>query len=147
MAEGCVDEVVSLEDLVSALRHLEQFSAVVALGAAQLTKSGKWAADGSLSMQSWLRQNTRLSGRDARRLVKEGKFLLDYDAVAAAALSGVLSASQVTALREMVKAPTGELFAEHQQGVIDSIVELNAKDTDTACQHWREMADAICKRL
>jgi hypothetical protein len=143
MAEGCVDEVVSLDELVDALRHLEQFSAVVALGTAQLNESGLWAADGALTMKSWLRQHTRLSDRDAGRLVKDGKFLRDYNAVGAAAVAGVLSASQVTALKEMVTKPTGELFAEHQQGVIDSIAGLNAHDTETVCQHWREMAEAI----
>jgi hypothetical protein len=76
-------------------------------------------------------------------LVREGKFLADFDAVGRAAVSGVLSASQVTALRAMVTAPLAELFGEHQQGVVDAIAPLNAHDTETVCQEWREKAEAV----
>src|SRR5688572_12590691 len=105
MAEGCLDEIISLDDLVSALGHLEQFSAFVALSAARLNVSGVWAADGALTMNAWLRHHARLSGRDAGRLLRAGRFLDTYRDVAEAALSGQLSASQVTAMRAVVTKP------------------------------------------
>jgi len=121
MVEGCIDEIVSLDDLVAALGHLERFGARVALSAAQLNASGAWAADGALTMSAWLRHHARLSGRDASRLLRDGRFLDAYDDVAEAALSGELSASQVTALRAVVSKPTRDLFDDHQAGVVEAI--------------------------
>jgi Domain of unknown function (DUF222) len=146
MSEGCVDEVVSLDDLVDALGHLERFSAMVAFGAAQLNNSGVWAVDGSVSMAAWLRQHARLSHRDASRLLKHGKFLHQFDAVGDAAVSGVLSSSQVAALRAVVSSATGELFEAHQHGVVNAISSLNAADTEIVCQQWRNKADAVIDR-
>jgi hypothetical protein len=142
-ADGCLEEIVSLDDLVDRLAHHERFGAQVALAAAQLNVSGVWAADGALSMAAWLKQHARLSHRDASRLVREGTFLNTFDHVAAAAVAGALSASQVTAIRAVVSKPTAELFEEHQAGVIDAITGLSAKDSETVCQAWQAKAEAV----
>lgn len=140
---GCVDRIDSLDDLVDALGHLERFGAFVAVAAAGLNTAGAWSADGSLSMAAWLRQHARLSHRDAARLLREGRFLNSFDAVAYAAQSGVLSASQVAGLRAAVSRPTGDLFADHQHGVVQAICGLNAADSELVCQDWRAKAEAV----
>ena len=142
-ADGCLEQIVTLDDLVTSLGHLERFGAQIALAASRLHASGVWADDGALSMAAWLRQHARLSHRDSARLLRDGKFLDSFDAVAAAAVSGVLSASQVTALRAVVSKPTAALFDEHQQGVIEAISGLNAKDSETVCQAWQAKAEAV----
>ncbi len=141
--EGCLEEIVSFDDLVASLGHLERFGAKVALAAAQLNVSGMWAADGAVTMGGWLKQHARLSHRDARRLLKEGTFLNTFDDVATAAVSGVLSASQVTAMRAVVSKPTADLFGEQQQAVIEAITPLPAQAAEMVCQAWRAKAEAI----
>ena len=141
--EGCLEEIVSFDDLVDALGHLERFGAKVALAAAKLNVSGMWAADGAVTMGGWLKQHARLSHRDARRLLKEGLFLNTFDDVAAAAVSGVLSAGQVTAMRAVVSKPTAALFGEQQQVVIEAITHLDAKASEMVCQAWQAKAEAI----
>lgn len=143
MADGCVDEIVSLDDLVDALGHLERFGAMIGVAAAQLNASGGWAADGSLSMAAWLRQHARLSHRDAARLLREGRFLDTFSSVGDAAMSGRLSSSQVNALRAAVSKPTRDLFDEHQQGVVDAVAGLDAAGTEQVCQSWRDKAEAV----
>jgi hypothetical protein len=146
MAVGCVERIDSLDDLVDALGHLERFGALVACGAAELNASGLWAVDGSLSMAAWLRNNARLSHRDASSLLREGKFLDRFDAVGDAAKSGRLSASQVSALRAVVGSAHRDLFDEHQDGVVDAVRDLNAADTELVCHDWRNKADAVIDR-
>ncbi len=141
--EGCLEEIVSFDDLVEALGHLERVGAKVALAAAQLNVSGMWAADGAVTMGGWLKQHARLSDRDARRLLKEGLFLNTFDDVAAAAVSGVLSAGQVTAMRSVVSKPTADLFGDQQQAVIEAITPLPAQDAEMLCQAWQAKAEAI----
>ena len=60
-AEGCLEEIVSFDDLVASLGHLERFGAKVALAAAKLNVSGMWAADGAVTMGGWLKQHARLT--------------------------------------------------------------------------------------
>ena len=141
--EGCLEEIVSFDDLVEALGHHERFGAKVALAAAQLNVSGMWAADGAVTMGGWLKQHARLSHRDARRLLKEGTFLNTFDDVATAAVSGVLSAGQVTAMRAVVSKPTADLFGEQQQAVIEAITPLPAQAAEMVCQAWQAKAEAI----
>jgi hypothetical protein len=142
-ADGCLQEIVSLDDLVTALGHHERFGAQLAVAVGRMNTAGVWADDGALSMAAWLRHHARLSHRDSSRLVRHGKFLSSFDRVADAAVSGVLSASQVTALQAAVTKPTRELFGEDQQCVIEAIANLDAKDSETVCQAWRAKAEAI----
>lgn len=143
MLAGCLDEIVSLTDLVDALGHLERYGAQINTAAAALEASGMWAVDGSLSMAAWLRDHARLSHRDAARLLREGRFLHRFDDVADAAVTGQLSASQIGALRAAVSKPTSELFGEHQSGVIDAITGLDPAGTEQACQARRANPEAV----
>ena len=142
-ADGCLEEIVSLADVVDALSHLERYGAQLALAVGRLNTAGVWADDGAATMAAWLRHHARLSHRDSSRLVRHGKFLSSFDQVADAAVTGVLSASQVTALQAAVTAPTRELFDEHQQTVIEAIAPLDAANSEMACQAWRAKAEAI----
>ena len=142
-ADGCLEQIVSLDDLVDGLGHLERYSAQIAVAVGRLNTAGVWADDGALSMAAWLRHHARLSHRDSSRLVGHAKFLSTFDGVAAAAVTGVLSASQVTALRAAVTAPTRDLFDEHQHDLIETITPLDAANTEAACQAWRAKAEAI----
>ena len=141
--DGCLEEIVSLHDVIESLGHLERYSAQIALAVARLNTTGAWADDGALTMASWLRHHARLSHRDASRLVRHARFLGSFDHVAAAAVTGVLSAGQVTALQAAVSKPTAELFEERQQDVIETITNLNAADSATVCQAWRAKAEAV----
>lgn len=66
-------------------------------------------------MGSWLRYQCRMSRRDANRLLREGRFLVANDIIGEAAVTGMLSAGQVAAVRTMVTAPIAGLFHERQK--------------------------------
>jgi hypothetical protein len=136
-------EIVSLDDLVEAIEASERRRAHVAVATARIAASGTWAADGYVSMAAWLEHHCRMSHADATRLLREGRFLDGLEAVADAALSGELSASQVGAIRSIVTAPTADLFAEHQHAVVNAITALSLGDTVQVCQQWRTMAEAV----
>ena len=137
------DTVVSLDDFVGLIAADERHHAMVAIAAARLAERGEWARDGHVSMGTWLRDQCRMSRRDANRLLREGRFLATNDLIGEAAVTGLLSAGQVTAIRTMVSAPIAALFHERQQDVIDTVRDLPVASTEAACHTWREYAEAI----
>ncbi len=143
LTEQSVCESVCLDDLVEVTAHLERRHARFAFDVARLADAGEWAVDGSLSMAIWLQQHCRMSHRDATRLLIEGRFLNRYDAVRDAAFSGSLSASQVSALRNVVTKPTAVLFGQHQHGLVNAFRHLDPVTTERACQSWRAKAEAV----
>jgi hypothetical protein len=65
----------------------------------------------SVSMTAWLRQHCRLSNRDAHALVHRGRFLDKFPALADAARDGVLSSSQIGALKAACPAAVEAVMA------------------------------------
>jgi hypothetical protein len=121
----------------------EQQGAVLALAARRLDVSGEWAADGSVSMPAWLRANGRMSNRDANRLIRRGRFLDRFTAIADAAVTRELSAGQVDALAGVYRAKHEPVLAEHQHELVETLASLSVDDTETACRVWAQYADAI----
>ena len=136
-------DLVPLEDFADLIAAHERRHAVLAITAARLAERGEWARDGHVSMGSWLRDQCRMSRCDANRLLREGRFLVANDIIGEAAVTGMLSAGQVAAVRTMVTAPIAALFHERQLDVIDTVRDLPVAATETACQTWREYAEAI----
>lgn len=140
MQAGRID---SLDDLVDAVGCGDRDRACLALAAAELCATGVWAADGFVSIGSWMQHHCRMSRTDAHKLLAEGRFLARYACVADAATSGVLSGSQVRSIRSSVTAPLADLFDEHQTAVVDAVTGLDASLTSQVCQAWRLKGEAI----
>ena len=138
---GCLEEISTMSDLVAAVGHHERFGAQIAVAVAALNDAGAWADGQSLSMGGWLRTNTKLASREITALARTGKFLLRHDHVAEAALSGRLSAAQVAALRATPSRLTSHLFEQHLNGIITTIEQLDAQQTEVALAAWRANAE------
>ncbi|MCU1360977.1 MAG: putative endonuclease [Ilumatobacteraceae bacterium] len=138
-----LDPIDTCADLVDAVAFAGRHRAHVALATARITVAGMWALDGASSISVWLQAHCQLSSGDARRLLKEGRFLTRYTAVGDAALSGRLSASQVEVIRQSVPAALAELFDEHQHTVVNAVADLNVTDTAIVCQQWQICGEAM----
>ena len=121
----------------------ERRVAEIAVAVAGFASSGVFAADGSVSMVSWMRCHLRMAQPEASKWVREGRFLTAYAPVLDAAISGELSAGQVAALAKAVTVPTAVLFAEHVPGLIKTIAPLPVADGQTVCSAWRSQAEAL----
>lgn len=141
--ELTIAEIDSLETLIEAIGACERAYATTALAAARLATAGAWQADGATSMTAWLAHHARMSHLDATRLLRDGKFLNNFDAVADSATTGRLSAAQINALRNAVTKPTTELFADHHHHLIESLTTMNITDSETLCKQWRQQAEAV----
>ena len=141
--ELTIAEIDSLETLLEAIGACERAHATTALAAARLAAAGAWQADGATSMTAWLAHHARMTHLDATRLLRDGKFLNHFDAIADSATTGRLSAAQINALRNAVTKPTTKLFADHHHSLIKSLTTMNITDSATLCKQWRQQAEAV----
>ena len=142
---GCVldDIVVSPVEFIDAWAAHEREAARLALAASRLEVCGTWAADGSVSMAAWLRNQCRMSNRDAHALVHRGRFLDKFAAIAEAAHQGVLSAGQITALKSACPAVVEPIMRAQQGEVVAIVAPLSVADTEQAAGVWRQRAEAL----
>ena len=143
VAELAEQIVLSPAELLAALAEHEQRAAILALATRRLETTGEWASDGSVSIAAWLRNNARMSDRTAFRLVRRGRFLDRFGAIADAAVAHVLSAGQVDAIAAVCQPKHEALLADHQTVLVRAIAPLPVADTEVACQAWRQRADAV----
>ncbi len=143
VADHAEQIALSPAELLSALAEHEQRSAVLALATRRVEVAGEWAFDGSVSIAAWLRNNGRMSHRSAARLVRRGRFLDRFCAIADAALDRVLSEGQLDALQAVCQPKHEALLAEHQQVLVAALAPLPVADAETVCQVWRQQADAV----
>jgi hypothetical protein len=96
--------------------------------------------DGLKSMQSWLRGHVRLSGGEARRLIRNGRALEQLPAVAQAFAAGAVTAEQVA-----VVAPVAGI--EVQAEAVGQGVDLAAVDATlaevAACQPFAQLGRVV----
>jgi Domain of unknown function (DUF222) len=135
--------IATLDDLVDALAAHDRERARIAVAASRLAQSGAWGIDGAVSMASWLTHHARMASADTHRLLREGRFLSRYEAVADAVASGRISGAQAQAIRNGVTASTAEVFDDHQHAVVAAVEPLDVAATVICCAAWRERAEAI----
>jgi predicted secreted protein len=130
-------------EFVDAWAAHERESARLAVAVRRLETAGEWAVDGSVSMTAWLRHHCRMSNRDAAALVRRGRFLDTFPAIAHAACEGVVSAGQVTALQAACPPPVEAVMAVQQAEVVAIVASLSVADTEHAGRVWRQRAEAL----
>ena len=92
--------------------------------------------DGLKSMRSWLIGHVRLSPNDAMRVVRSGRALAHFPALAAGFAEGAVTAAQVNLVAEKVGAP--EVAQAQEQGI-----DLPAFDRDWAAVAAESRHDAL----
>jgi hypothetical protein len=133
----------TVAEFVDAWAAHEREAARLAVAARRLEIGGEWAVDGSVSMTAWLRHHCRMSSRDAAALVRRGRFLDTFPAIAQAACEGVVSAGQVAALHAACPTPVEVVMHAQQAEVVAIVASLSVADTEHAGRVWRLHAEAL----
>ena len=134
---------MTASEFVEAWAAHEREGVRLALAARRLELGGEWALDGSVSMIAWLREHCRMSSGDANALVRRGRFLAKFAAIAEAAGDGVLSAGHVSALQHACSNAVEPVMDDQQSDLVGIIASLNVGDAQRAAGVWRQRAEAI----
>jgi Domain of unknown function (DUF222) len=137
------ETVLSVAEYIEAVACHQRSAAQLALATARLETSQLWALDGSVTIKAFIKHHCRMSGPDAGRLLAEGRFLTKFPAIADAAVSSVLSASQVSSIRVHVPKLVEPLLDDQQGSLVETLAPLNVRDTETCMQRWQQYAEAI----
>jgi Domain of unknown function (DUF222) len=138
-ASSIADEL----EMLDMLAEHERRAAQLALKIAAVEASGTWAADGAVSFAAWLRYHGRLSNADASAWQRRGRFLRRFPAIGDAAVTRVLSSSQLGFVRNACPAPLEPILEEQQEALVEILAPLDVPDTQRACNVWNLRADAI----
>ena len=138
-----VDQILlSPAEALAAVRAWELQGAVLSLALRHVEAAGTFAVEGAVSMNAWLRDKARMNPAAVSRLLSTGRFLDTNSAFAEAALTGVLSGSQIAAAKQLAHPKYKTLLAERQAALVDVLAPLGFGDTTRAVARWRERADA-----
>ncbi len=129
-------------EFAAAVRHHERQAAVLALALRRLETSGEYAAEGAVSIGAWLRDQCRMTDRQAAGWVAHGRFLDRFVAVAEAELSGVLSHGQVDTLRRRCPSKLRPVLDGQQHEMVANLATRDIHDTELFCHLWQQRAEA-----
>src|SRR5262245_65065252 len=122
-------EVVALRD---------RLDARISDAVAHCDRVGLWELDGATSMTAWLALHTRMSRPRAAATSARARKLAQLPVTAGAWRDGTLSTGQVDAIAANLDADTVALFADHEQVMVPTLVELSVRDVAVAMGAWRE---------
>jgi hypothetical protein len=94
-------------------------------------------------MRAWMRNHLRMSDVDAGAMLRRAGLLNRFDAFAECAVTGALSSSQLRELEKCDRPKYRSLLSELQQDLAADVTDLDAAQTQLACDLWRQRADAI----
>jgi hypothetical protein len=104
--------------------------------------AGLWELDGATSMTAWLTHHTRMPRPRASATAVRARKLAQLPVTAAAWRDGVLSSGAVDAIAANLDPHTVALFADHENDMVPTLVDLSVRDVATAMGAWRECATA-----
>src|SRR5690606_6708891 len=122
---AAVDELavgVDPDELVAVLRLRDRLESRIVEAVAAFDAAGLWDLDGATSMTRWLVTEARLGEGAARRLVRTAGRLGSWPVLAEAFAAGAVSAGQVEVITSKVRPHHSELFAEHEEAVVPTLV-------------------------
>ena len=131
----------SPEELATLFGVLDRLTAKVTLGTGAVVASGEWAAHGDVSPAAWLRRACRLSTKQAASVSATAARLGALPLTAAAYSSGALSTSHVGCITANVTDATVKLFAEQEDEMLPTLVELAPSDLAVAMRYWAAAAE------
>jgi hypothetical protein len=142
---GAIDELeVPVDE--AALRAVlvlhDRLTAKVTVAVGEADAARLWDGSGATSMRAWL-SDEGLAGPDAHRLAGLAAHVHRLPVLRDAWLGGEVSNGQVRAIDAQLTSRNVSLFAEHEAGVVPSLVGLSVADTNRVMAEWRARADAI----
>ena len=141
--DHAADILRNIDDFACAATEHERQGALLAINAAHLEATGAFCLDGTASMNAWLRNHLRMTPQRAGELLATGGFLNKCSAFAEAAIDGSLSASQIAVARRTGKTKYDDIMRATQDGLVETLKELDIHQTVRAVEHWIHRADAL----
>ena len=139
-----VDQILlSPAEALAAVRAWEQQGALLSLALRHVEATKAFADDGTVSMNAWLRNNAKMSERTASALLSVGRFLDTNAAFAVAAVTGTLSAGQITVAKQLAHPKYASMLGELGAELAETLAPLSFNDTKVAVTKWRTKADAL----
>jgi hypothetical protein len=131
------------EAITAALALRDRLDAKITDVVSAFDAAGLWDLDSATSMTAWLRQRGGMTKREAARVTGRAKKLRGLPVTARAWEAGELSGGQVDAMVAVLKPEMLELFAQHEESLVLSLVGLSVSDTSRAMGHWAAHAAAL----
>jgi hypothetical protein len=129
-------------DLAAVMGLRDRLDARISDAVAAHDHAGLWELDGATSMTAWLADRAAMPRTRATATVTRARKLAHLPVTAAAWCDGVLSSGQVEAIAANLDPHTVALFANHETGMVPTLVDLSVRDVATAMAAWRDCATA-----
>jgi hypothetical protein len=138
------DRLLGHEQLVSDLDEVEhatrRLDVVRARRIAEIERRGTFAADGHLSVASWLAERQRVSHSVAAAQVRLARALEQMPVAAEALASGEVSSSAIGVLASAREAAP-EQFAKAESSLVDAARTQPVAELKSTVTYWRQRAD------
>jgi hypothetical protein len=140
---NATSDAALIEDVVEQRRRIDQQEAQWLRRIAEIDRRRLWQADGSLSMQAWLRRHCRLSPGAARERLLVARRLNDELPETTSALeAGDISYSHARAIATATTDLRRGRVREIEPILVDVAREHDPTELSRAVAVWREAADA-----
>ena len=130
-----------------------EFAAVVERAQAELVRvvgvwnaRAAWADDGAQSAAGWLAARTPMTRPAAARLVRTARLANDHEQTAKALEVGDVTVAHVETLAAVSRGRE-ELYAEHEDTLLNAAGALVPDDLVDVARRWRELADDELARI
>jgi Domain of unknown function (DUF222) len=126
--------------LFELLELQERVDAEVVRCAAEWDAVSAWAEDAALSAPAWLAARAPVTRPAAARLMRTARLVREHDTTARALAAGDVTVAHVEVLASVAHGRT-ELYAEHEETLLNAAGALVPDDLVTVARRWRELAD------
>ena len=130
------------ERVVGLARIVERAQADLVGATAEWDGQLDWTADGACSPATWLARHAPVSKGKADRLVRCARLVRRHDRTAKALAAGDLSSQHLEVLADTTRRRE-DLYADHEDVLLDAAAALDVDDFRTAAESWRQHADAV----
>jgi hypothetical protein len=132
-----------LDEVAMVLEALSTVQAKLAPAIAAIDEHKLWDGTGATSMTGWLKDHG-MTGGAAHQCAKRATNIAALPVTSAAWTEGKLSVGQVDVISSHLRDQRyTQLFAEHEEGLLPTLMGLTLHNTTLAMKEWRHRADAI----
>ncbi len=128
------------ERLLELLELREQVEAEVLRCLGEWEADLAWTADGSRSPSSWLVRHASMTLADARDLVRTARLVQSNTSTRKSLAAGDISSAHVKTAARAAR-HVEDLYADHEDVLVDAARALSPDDFRTVAAHWRSCAD------
>jgi hypothetical protein len=139
-------DVALSERVVELAAECERLQAELLLTVAAWDGRRAWAADGAVDPRAWLSARAPMTGRDAHRVVRSARLLRRHDRTAKTLAAGDITTPHVDALARAAANGRDELYAEHEDQLLDAATTVRPREFEQVAARWRMLADDVLSR-